>query len=300
MKKADYLAVLKEKLASLPEEEALEKINYYSDYFDDFGDDEKASLTLGNPEELAKSILSEAFKTETVVQNSRVPSINESEKLYWEFSSSSVKSLSFHLGALNTVIIPGPDYSVETRGLSKSEIRCFLDKSGTLNIINSKVIPGLSFFSHSHDRKRRFYPRVLITIPEQAEIYSFSVGLGAGTLKSRKIDLKYQKGDFQVLAGNLELSKLLGEKTFVRCALGRVFLDGRFPLNTDIDNFLGKVTLNAGTKKENCSLTSHAVLGKVGWDDEKVEIVGSHNIDGTGGNRFSVNSLFSCTNILFS
>ena len=57
---------------------------------------------------------------------------------------------------------------------------------------------------------------------------------------------------------------------------------------------------HAGTKKENCSLTSHAVLGKVGWDDEKVEIVGSHNIDGTGGNRFSVNSLFSCTTILFS
>ncbi|MCQ2584858.1 MAG: hypothetical protein MJ185_04650 [Treponema sp.] len=300
MKKDDYLAVLQEKLVSMPEDEALEKIRYYSDYFDSFGDDEKASLALGNPEDLAKSILSASAEYEAAVRNADVPSENDTEKLYWEFSPSSVKSLSFHLGALKTVIIQGRNFSVETRGLSQNEIRCFLDKSGTLNIINSKVIPGLSFFSHSHDRKRRFYPRVLITVPEHAEIYSFSVGLGAGTLKSRKIDLKYQKGDFQVLAGNLELSRLLGEKTSVRCAFGRVLLDGRFPLNTDIDNFLGKVTVNAGTKQENCSLASHAVLGKVGWNKEKVEIIGSRNIDGTGGNRFSVNSLFSHTNIFFS
>lgn len=300
MKKDDYLAVLQEKLVSMPEDEALEKIRYYSDYFDSFGDDEKASLALGNPEDLAKSILSASGEDEAAVRNADVPSENDTEKLYWEFSPSSVKSLSFHLGALKTVIIQGRNFSVETRGLSQNEIRCFLDKSGTLNIINSKVIPGLSFFSHSHDRKRRFYPRVLITVPEHAEIYSFSVGLGAGTLKSRKIDLKYQKGDFQVLAGNLELSRLLGEKTSVRCAFGRVLLDGRFPLNTDIDNFLGKVTVNAGTKQENCSLASHAVLGKVGWNKEKVEIIGSRNIDGTGGNRFSVNSLFSHTNIFFS
>lgn len=300
MKKDDYLAVLQEKLVSMPEDEALEKIRYYSDYFDSFGDDEKASLALGNPEDLAKSILSASGEYEAAVRNADVSSENDTEKLYWEFSPSSVKSLSFHLGALKTVIIQGRNFSVETRGLSQNEIRCFLDKSGTLNIINSKVIPGLSFFSHSHDRKRRFYPRVLITVPEHAEIYSFSVGLGAGTLKSRKIDLKYQKGDFQVLAGNLELSRLLGEKTSVRCAFGRVLLDGRFPLNTDIDNFLGKVTVNAGTKQENCSLASHAVLGKVGWNKEKVEIIGSRNIDGTGGNRFSVNSLFSHTNIFFS
>ncbi len=168
-----------------------------------------------------------------------------------------------------------------------------------MNLINSKVIPGLSYFSHSHDRQRRFYPRVLITVPRSAEIYSFSIGLGAGSVKALDIDLKYQKGNFQVFAGNLELSRLLGEKTVIRCALGRVFLNGRFPENTDVDNFLGKVTLNTGTKKENCSLQSHSILGKVGWKDEKIELFGTRNIKGTGGNRFSINSLFSQTEIVF-
>lgn len=298
MKKEDYLAVLEEKLASLPENEASEKIRYYADYFDEFGDDENAALSLGNPEELARSILADK---EVQVRSSEKTYLElSSDKLYWEFPSSCVKNLSLHLGSLNALIIPGSNYSVETRGLSGEEIHCFVDKTGTLTIQNTKVIPGLSYFSHSHERNRHFYPRVLITVPENAEIYSFFVGIGAGILKSDKIDIKYQKGFFQVFAGNVELSRLIGEKNIIRCAFGRISLDGRFPENTDVDNFLGKVSINTETKKENCSLESHSILGKIGWDDEKIDILGTKKIDGTGGNRFSINGVLAYTAVTFN
>jgi len=296
MKKEDYLAALEEKLADLPGKD--EKILYYSDYFDDFGDDEEASKALGKPEELAASILEKAG-TEIFSRNSVQTAETESDRLYWEFPASQVKNLSLRLGSINAVIISGKNYSVETRGLTSNEIRCILDKSGTLKLVNSNILPGISYFSHAHERKRHFYPRVLITVPENAEVFSFSAEISTGSLKARKINFKYQNGRFLVLAGNLDFGALTGEKTFLRCAFGHAALDGRFSLNTDIDNLFGKVRISSAGKKDICSLDSRSILGKVGWGNEKVELFGNKKISGTGGSRYSLNSVFSHTDFLF-
>lgn len=57
MNKDEYLKELKSFIRSLTNEEQSEAIQYYSDYFDEAGDDEKVIGELGSPEDLAKTII---------------------------------------------------------------------------------------------------------------------------------------------------------------------------------------------------------------------------------------------------
>ena len=56
MSKDEYLAELKINIMSLTVEEQNDALQYYSDYFDEAGDDEKVIKELGSPAELAQTI----------------------------------------------------------------------------------------------------------------------------------------------------------------------------------------------------------------------------------------------------
>ena len=57
MTREEYLNELKSSILSLSNDEQIEAIQYYSDYFEEADDDEKVMRELGSPEELAKTII---------------------------------------------------------------------------------------------------------------------------------------------------------------------------------------------------------------------------------------------------
>lgn len=57
MTREEYLNELKSSIMSLTSDEQAEAIQYYSDYFEEAGDDEKVMRELGSPEELSKTII---------------------------------------------------------------------------------------------------------------------------------------------------------------------------------------------------------------------------------------------------
>lgn len=61
MNKTEYLKELSDKLKKLPREEAMEAVQYYSEYFEDAGVENEQSVIdrLGSPEQLSKQIISE-------------------------------------------------------------------------------------------------------------------------------------------------------------------------------------------------------------------------------------------------
>ncbi len=57
MTRQQYLKKLENCIQALPVEERSEALDYYSNYFDDAEDDDKVISELGEPEELAKTII---------------------------------------------------------------------------------------------------------------------------------------------------------------------------------------------------------------------------------------------------
>ena len=57
MTRLQYLKAIKNNIQSLTIDEQNEALQYYSDYFDDAGDDKKVMEELGSPEEVAKQII---------------------------------------------------------------------------------------------------------------------------------------------------------------------------------------------------------------------------------------------------
>ena len=57
MTREEYMKALKSNIQSLTVDEQEEALQYYADYFDEAGDDEKVMKELGTPEEVASSII---------------------------------------------------------------------------------------------------------------------------------------------------------------------------------------------------------------------------------------------------
>ena len=78
MTRDEYMTALKNNIQSLTIDEQNEALQYYSDYFDDAGDDEKAMEELGTPEEVAALIREKC--SNTLVKNEKAGGKDESEK----------------------------------------------------------------------------------------------------------------------------------------------------------------------------------------------------------------------------
>ena len=78
MTRDEYMTALKNNIQSLTVDEQNEALQYYSDYFDDAGDDAKVMEELGTPEEVAK-VIRERFSN-TLVKDSNAKENDEKEE----------------------------------------------------------------------------------------------------------------------------------------------------------------------------------------------------------------------------
>lgn len=272
MTREEYLNQVENLLNSLTNDEKKEAISYYSDYFEEANDDEKIIEELGSPEKLAK-VITEKFantpvKTETVKEESE-----NSEKdfysenvLFYSFEKNDVKHLYLEFGMSEVVLIPGNKYCVETRGIIAQNLVCHLSNDGILEVRNSKRV---SFNFFGHDRQNSFVPKILITIPEDANIERLKINMGAGNLRTHNISLNCQKGSINVGAGNLVLGSVKGGKINMRCGMGNLSFTGKLTEKSDIDCGMGNITLDLLGNPDEYSYDLKLALGEFKLNGEK-------------------------------
>ncbi len=295
MTREEYLKALKGLIQSLTIDEQTEALQYYSDYFEEANDDQKVIAELGSPEELAQSIVEKCANALTEKESSKKTESDGSETtgsdyvsgaLYYSYSAADVKNLTLDFGAAEVVMISGKKYEIETRGMEKDFLNCSLSVDGTLHVENMRRL-NLNFFSH--DRKNRTVPRVLVTVPEDADLYKFELHVGAGNFRTKGAELRCQEGSLDVGAGNLVLDGLYGGKINIRCGMGNLEMDGTITGNSNIDCGMGNVKLKLRGSEEDYSFDAKVCLGDLKFNDIKKSGVCQELDNQRKSNHFSVN-----------
>ena len=290
MTREEYLSALKNKITSLTEDEKAEALQYYTDYFEDANDDEKVMAELGTPDEAAKKIMenfSNALSQQKSEKNEKqendsIP--NEGDRLCYNFEN--VTSLVLNLGAGHTVIIPGNKWLIETRGIKSDSLECiFSNEKLTVNTV--KKMNLFDFFSHEH--KSRIIPRILITIPCNANLNNLKIRLGAGLLKSKEISLHCKKTDINIGCGNLVLSGLNSESSNLKCGMGNMEITGKLTGRANIDCGMGAIKLNLSDKAEDYSMDCKVGLGEIRINDKKITGVQTIIPEAKKPNHLSIN-----------
>lgn len=311
MTREEYLNELKSSIMSLSTDEQAEALQYYSDYFDEADDDEKVIRELGTPSELAKTII-EKFANALVDTKNGNNSDNSSETeesdddsngkrsidaLYYEFDKNQVKSLSVDFGAAEVMLIEGDKYSIETRGISKENLNCYLSKEGTLIVNNTRRF-NIDFWSH--ERRSRVVPRFLMTIPKNSTLSKIRIAVGAGKLNSRKISLNCSSGNVDVGMGSIDVDGIYGGKIDMRCGMGNLHLKGSVTGVVNVDCGMGNVSLELNGKPEDYSYDAKVGLGDFRFNGEKksgfCRIYNNQKLQ----NHFSVNCGMGSVNIQIS
>lgn len=291
MTREEYFTVLKNNIQSLSLDEQSEALQYYSDYFDDAGDDEKAMKDLGDPEKVAQEIrekFSNALVTEKETKSENTENKNSDgpcwDALYFEFAPKMVENLLFSCGAAEIVVIPGKKFSVETRGIPKETFVCNVDSNKTLTIMNTNKFMQFKFWGHS-----RVAPRILVSIPLDVKLNYMKMNLGAGKLICKDISLSYNKGSIEVGAGNLVLGNIYGLNSSIRCGMGNLEITGSLHGTSNIDCGMGSVRLTLNQDFNQCSYDAKIGLGSFKFNDIKKSGVSQINCNERKENHFSVN-----------
>ena len=306
MTREEYMTALKNNIQSLTVDEQNEALQYYSDYFDDAGDDAKVMEELGTPEEVAK-VIRERFSN-TLVKDSNAKESNDKEEsssgssgryeaLYYEFKTSDVKNAEFSFGAAEVVMIPGKKFSVETRGIAKNNLMCRIDGEKTLVVKNLNKLSGFNFFNHS-DRPGRIVPRILISIPEGAKLERFKAAIGAGNFVAKDVSLGFEKGHIDVGAGNFILKKVDASNFDMRCGMGNLNVEGSIKGKCNIDCGMGAVKLSLEGSMSDYSYDAKVGLGDFKFNDEKRSGVCQVYASDRKPNHFSVNCGMGSVNII--
>lgn len=301
MTRDEYMTALKNNIQSLTIDEQNEALQYYSDYFDDAGDDEKAMKELGTPEEVAAVIREKFSNTLVKNQNNNQNEENESsgggqyDALYYEFKTSDVKNVEFSFGAAEVVLIPGKKFSVETRGITKQNLLCRIDSENTLVVKNLNKLSGFNFFNH--DRSSRMVPRILISIPEGAKLGRFKASIGAGNFISKEISLSFERGNIEVGAGNFNIKSIDGKDLNMRCGMGNLHIEGSVKGVSNIDCGMGAIKLILKGNETDYTYDAKVGLGDFKFNKEKRSGVCQVYANTRKENHFSVNCGMGSVNI---
>ena len=293
MTKEEYLNQLKTHLNALTQDELTEALQYYSDYFEEANDDQKVINELGSPEELAKIIIEKfanvPVKTEGEAEDSQKKESHDSEQnenLYFEFEPEKVQKLVLNFGAADVVLISGNKYSIETRGVPADCVNFYLSQDGILTVNNNK---RLNFNFWGHNRGSRIVPRFLVTIPENANLNSFKVTIGAGNFRTKGCSVSSHNVHFDVGAGNLVFGRIISEKTNIRCGMGNLEVSGDLKGITTIDCGMGAVKLDLNGNPSDYSYDIKLGLGDFKFNSEKRSGVCRMYNNEKKKNHFSVN-----------
>lgn len=294
MTRDEYLNQLKNKLLSLTSDEQAEAMQYYSDYFDEAGDDEKVINELGTPDELAETII-EKFanalvdtkkENDSESADTKSNSSNSMDALYYEFEKNKVKSVKLGFGAADVVLIPGSKFIIETRGITADSMNCYLSDNGLLTVNNTKRI-NLNFWSH--DRRTRVVPRILITIPENVSVENLKISIGAGNFRTKGISFNAENISLDVGVGNMQLDGVKGGRVNARCGMGNLELKGTVTGSSIIDCGMGNVKFTLKGNKDDYSYDVKVGLGDFRFNDEKKSGVCHVYNNQKKENHFSVN-----------
>ena len=304
MNRDEYLKALKNEIQALTTDEQAEALQYYSDYFEEANDDEKVMAELGSPEELAKTI-TEKFANAVVPTGSSSDGSQEEGSgcnsdnieetvLYYGFDKEDVRNLDLSFGIADVVMIKGQQFSVETRGLTEDDFNCHLSAEGTLTINNVRKV-NLSFFSH--DRSKRFIPRILITVPDGALLNRFRLRVGAGNFRSKEVAFSCREGILDVGAGNLVLSKVYGGEIDFDCGMGNLQFVGSVGGKCDVDCGMGNIKLDLAGNEADYSYDLNLGLGDFKLNDQKKGGFYQSINNPKKANHFSVNCGMGSVNI---
>lgn len=302
MNREEYINQLKNNLSQLSEEEITDAVNYYSAYFEEAGDDQKVISELGSPQELSESIKEKISKeqaenfSEQKEGDGAYKSQKSSDALYYEFDSGKVKNLYLNFGTADIVMISGNNFAVETRGVEKDALNCYLGSDGTLTVNNSRRL-NLNFFSAKNNR---LIPRILLTFPKSAELEKFKITIGAGNCRGKDILLKCNSGKIDVGAGNLVLKSVIGGKIDFHCGMGNLDFEGRVTGKSSVDCGMGAVKLNLKGDESDYSYDLKLGLGDFKFNDEKKSGVGQMINNNQKENHFSVKCDMGSVNIKIS
>lgn len=299
MTKEEYLNQLKNNLRSLTSDEQKEALQYYSDYFDEAGDDEKVIKELGNPEELAKVIV-EKFANAIVSADEKTEEkkdepVTDKNVVYYAFDKDSVKKLFLSFGAAEIVAIKGKRFKIESHGIPNESLNCHLSSDGKLTVNNTKRV-NINFWSHDRN-KGRIIPRILITIPENANLDFVKIVIGAGTFIAKDVSFNCAEGNLEVGAGNLIINNVYGGKINIRCGMGNLEYAGKICGKSNIDCGMGSVKLNLQGRVEDYSYDVKVGLGDFRFNDEKKSGVAQCFDNKRKENHFSVNCGMGSVNI---
>ncbi|MCR5614372.1 HAAS signaling domain-containing protein [Treponema sp.] len=306
MTKRQYLTKLENCIQALPAEERNEALDYYSNYFDDANDDDKVIEELGEPEDLAKTIIekftcvpakaaakkksgaSEEDDEETEEYESENGSFfeEETERLSFSFKKNQVKNLGIVVGAGNIVMKSGSEYKVETRGIASMDMRCELNEAGTLIIENRKKFPKKKFFSH--DDKMHLCPRILITVPDGVNLENTKITLEAGQIKVKQLNISSDKTMIDVSAGNAELRGIKSKMTAIRASMGNITLAGVLTGYTKVDCRMGAVNVKMPVASDDYSYDAKIGMGSVKFDCDKRSGFGQNYFGDKKENHFSI------------
>jgi len=302
MSRDEYMTALKNNIQALTVDEQNEALQYYYDYFDEAGDDQKVIDELGSPEELAASI-KERFanamvnvkKEESSDSDSKTETNFNYDALFYSFDKSKIKSAEFTFGGAEVVLVTGKTYSVESRGILKENLLCRVDTEGTLVVKNLKKLNGLNFWNH--ERVSRIVPRILITVPASCQLEKLNIAVGAGSFESRAVNIFCDKGKIDIGAGNCVFKDIDAKNMNIRCGMGNVKLEGKLTGVNNIDCGMGCVKLELSGNPEDYSYDAKVGLGDFKFNKEKKSGVCQSFSDVRKSNHFSVNCGMGTVNI---
>lgn len=282
MTKKQYLKKLEYCIQALPAEERNEALDYYASYLEDAENEKQVMEELGEPEDLAKSLIEKFTCVPEVKKNEKKKnktSENENEddeefdyyqeSLYYEFNKSEVINLAVLVGAGQFVIKSGKSFNVETRGISEKDFRCELNEAGTLIIENRKFPADRKKYGNAV--RNKWCPRILITVPENGNLENLKLALSAGQLSTKGLSLTAEKTIVDLTAGELTVDGLTSNGTLIRCALGSVNLDCKLNNFTEIDCKMGNVKIDVQGKQRSYSCDAKVGMGSITFGNERFD-----------------------------
>lgn len=297
MNREEYLKQLKSFIQALPVEEQNEALDYYYNYFEDANDDAKVIAELGSPEKLAEEI-KEKFACVPATKPVEPKSEEKDEykenrikgdptALRFTFDASKVKNLDFALGIAEIVMISGDAFKVETRSIDPNVFRCELSERGTLIVQNTHKLPSFRFLGHENPSHK--HPRILITVPNNAELEILRLSVGAGSFNSKDCAFSCKSGKIEVSAGNLVIGNVKADMMDFRCGMGNLTFKGKTEGTCNVDCGMGNIELDINGNPEDYSADAKVGLGKFVFNNEKKSGIVDWSCTEKKANHFSVN-----------
>jgi len=214
--------------------------------------------------------------------------------LYFSFEGQDIKSIFLDFSFANIVVIEGESFSVESRGITNSNLICKVKEDGTLIIKNDNLLEQFDFTKHD---RRKFIPRILVTIPKDFYFESWRVNLNAGSFLANEINSSCKSGAIRVNAGQIRINSLKGGKIDFACAAGSINFSGNLEGRSNVDCGMGSINLNIKDSINNYSCDARVGLGSVKLNEELLSTLGHSYADKICDNHISVNCGMGSVNL---